>query len=89
MPKTKKTWEEFRRTYHDSFYGCVNSEGEWFDSSELFNTAIHWCVMSATQGDSRGIADEVRWMDDVGSKLGYSIVHSTMLKKMYEAGLIK
>ena len=86
----KKTWKEFSRFHsHYIFYGSVNSEGVWFDSSELFNTAIHWCVMTATHGDDRGIGDEVRWMDDVGSKLGYSIVHSTMLEKMYEAGLIK
>jgi hypothetical protein len=86
----KKTWKEFSRMkMHDNFYGCINSEGEWFDSSELFETAIHWCVMSATHGDTRGIANEVLWMNDVGSKLGYSIVHSTMLKQMYEAGLIK
>ena len=89
MTKTK-TWKEFSRFHsHDVFYGCVNSEGVWFDSSELFNIAIHWCVMSGTQGDSRGIADEVRWMETVGKEYGYSIVHSTMLQKMYEAGLIK
>lgn len=86
----KKTWEEFSRMkMHDNFYGCINNEGEWFDSSELFGTAVHWCVMSAGAGAWREVTDEVRWMDDVGSKLGYSIVHSTMLKKMYEAGLIK
>ena len=85
-----KTWEEFNRFHgHDNFYGCINNEGEWFDSSEMFNMAIHWCVVSATLGDSSGIADEVRWMNDVGKDRGYSVVHSTMLQKMYEAGLIK
>jgi hypothetical protein len=86
----KKTWKEFSRFHsHDIFYGCVNSEGVWFDSSELFNTAIHWCVMHGTGFDDRGIEDEVQWMVKVGRELGFSIVHSTMLRKMYEAGLIK
>jgi len=46
------------------------------DPADAVDALMYWCAAT-------------KWMDDVGSKLGYSIVHSTMLEKMYEAGLIK
>jgi hypothetical protein len=32
---------------------------------------------------------EAQWMNTEGMRLGYSIVHSSMLEKMYEKGLLK
>ena len=92
-----KTWEEFntrfswvspRATGPLDFYGCVNPEGEWFDSSESFDIAVHWCCYSAGAFDLTN-EDEVKWMTTEGRKRGYSIIHGTMLKQMYEKGLIK
>lgn len=88
-----KTWEEFNTRFMNirgdepfDFYGCVNAEGEWFDSSESFAIAVHWCCYYAGQFE---VADEIKWMDTEGRKLGLSVIHSTMLKQMYEKGLIK
>lgn len=91
-----KTWEEFNTRFHPvrndlgkdplDFYGCVNAEGEWFDSSESFDIAVHWCCYSAGAFEE---ADEIKWMATEGRKHGYSIIHGTMIKQMYEKGLIK
>ena len=91
-----KTWEEFSMRYYSAqlskdpldFYGCVNAEGEWFDSSMDFTIAVHWCCYSAGEYDLTN-EGEVRWMTEEGHKLGYSIIHGAMLKQMYEKGLIK
>lgn len=89
-------WEQFRRFYNgtidgnktDDFYGCVNAEGYWFDSALLFETAVHWCCAENGKYDLT-TEQELRWMDDVGIKLGLSVIHGTIIKRMYEAGLIK
>lgn len=90
-----KTWEEFRKyanhirdEHPDNFYGCVDAEGVWFDSSASFEIAVHWCCYFVGQYDlsSEG---EIQWMNTEGRKRGYSIIHGTQIKKMYEAGLIK
>lgn len=84
-----KTWEEFCRFQgSDTFYGCVDPDGIWFDSSESFKTAIHWCCYEAGEFDISP-EKEVNWMVSEGLKRGYSIIHSTLLRRMYESGLIK
>lgn len=84
-----KTWQEFRK-YHgsDSFYGCVAPDGTWFDSALLFSNAVHWCVVNATQDFGMSPTAEVEWLSD-NDLLGYSVIHSVMLQRMYEKGLIK
>ncbi len=88
-----KTWEEFNTRFTNikgsdpfEFYGCVDAEGFWFDSSESFDIAVHWCCYYANEFE---LEDEVKWMNTEGRKLGLSVIHSTMLKQMYEKGLIK
>ena len=86
-----KTWEEFKRLrLHPSvgFYGCVAPDGTWFDSSASFGVAVHWCCYYAEQY-SLTPTEEVEWMSNEGVKLGYSVIHSSMIEKMYEKGLIK
>jgi hypothetical protein len=92
-----KTWEEFNTRFTNisangraplDFYGCVDAEGKWFDSSDSFEIAVHWCCYSAGQFGLSN-EDEVKWMTNEGHKLGYSIIHGTMLKQMFEKGLIK
>lgn len=92
---TTKTWEEFRRFQSlrsganpDDFYGCVDANGEWFDSAVTFDIAVHWCCYWVGQYDLSNDG-EIEWMNTEGRKLGYSIIHGTMLKQMYEKGLIK
>ena len=90
-----KTWDEFKKyenmhTAKDplDFYGCVDAKGLWFDSSVLFETAVHWCCMNKG-AINLTTEEEVRWMDNEGRSLGYSVIHGTMIKKMYEKGMIK
>jgi len=83
-----RTWEEFKRFHSDRpFYGCVAPDGTWFDSGAYFTTAVHWCAGKAGEF-GLSPAQEMEWMATKGMELGYSIIHSTMLKQMYEKGLI-
>ena len=89
MNYPEKPWAEFNRLrFHPpvGFYGCVAPDGTWFDSSASFEIAVHWCCCQAGHHE---LTNEIEWMSTEGVKLGYSVVHSTMLEKMYERGLIK
>jgi hypothetical protein len=83
-------WSEFCRLHHhgpDGFFGCVDRHGVWFDSSESFHLAVHWCALQ--HGMSLETTEqEIDWLNTAGRKLGLSIIHSDQLRKMYEAGLI-
>lgn len=88
-----KLWEEFNRysnhTNNDAgFWGCVAADGTWFDSSERFEVAIHWCCYEHGQFEL-STEQEREWFETEGKQKGLSIIHSTMLKQMYEKGLLK
>ena len=84
-----KPWKEFNRMHStDNFYGCVGPDGKWFDSGMSYTTAVTHCCYYAGQFDL-SVAEEAEWMATEGAKLGYSVIHSSMIKKMYEKGLIK
>jgi hypothetical protein len=53
-----------------------------------YMTAVTHCCYKEGVFDL-GIAEEAEWMGTEGAKLGYSIIHSSMLEKMYEKGLLK
>ena len=83
-----ETWKEFKRTIQLNFYGCVAPDGTWFDSAADFNVAIHWCCYEAGKFDLSP-EQEMEWMQTEGKNLGYSIIHSAMLERMHEKGLLK
>ena len=83
-----KSWKEFKRTHAEIFYGCVDKEGHWFDSAEDYSTAVHWCACYRGH-TSESPMWEAAWMEDNAKDLGLSIIHSTLLEKMYGAGLIR
>ena len=84
-----KTWREFCRMHgSESFYGCVAPDGTWVDSAKSFSTAIHWCACDAREFELSP-EQELEWMVTMGSRLGYSIIHSSMLERMYEKELLK
>ena len=84
----QEAWDKFNRFHgSENFYGCVDPDGMWFDSAKSFEAAVHWCCMYAGEYELDTV-EELRWMRIEGLKRGYSIIHSTMLRKMYEAGLI-
>jgi len=82
-------WKDFNRFHgSESFYGCVAPDGTWFDSAMLFTTAVHWCACNAGKFDL-STAQEMEWMDDSDTSHGYSVIHSSLLERMFEKGLIK
>lgn len=88
---TDENWDEFSSRYRLAsesldFYACIDRDGKWFDSSSSFSTAMHWCRYYA--GDFATQYGDERWMTEDGVKLGYSIVHGSMLKKMWEQRLV-
>lgn len=88
----EQTWKEFSRrktlVHKDGFFGCLSRDGVWFDSGDTFAIAVHWCAME--YGESNLTRDqEMEWMNSEGRRLGLSIVHSDMLEKMWEKGLIE
>jgi len=88
-----KTWEEFKKyerwdTNALDFYGCVDKDGSWFDSAKTFDIAVHFCCYWANEFDFTN-DEELAWMNTEGCKRGMSIIHGTMIKQMYEKGLIK
>jgi hypothetical protein len=84
-----KTWEEFNRMRSvDNFYGCVAPDGAWFDSGMCYTTAVTHCCYRENQF-GLSVEGEAEWMNTEGQRLGYSIIHSTMLKQMFEKGLLK
>ena len=84
-----KPWKEFNRMHGtEEFYGCVAPDGTWFDSGMTYTTAVTHCCYRENQFDL-SVAGEAEWMNTEGQRLGYSIIHNTMLKQMYEKGLIK
>lgn len=86
-----KTWDEFNRYLspdNSEFWGCVDQDGTWFDSASLFETAIHWCCYYNGEFEL-STEQEKKWFEIEGKKKGLSIIHSSMLQKMYEKGLLK
>ena len=88
-----KSWDEFKRYQRwdanaMDFYGCVDKEGAWFDSAPSFDLAVCFCCRNAGEFDLTN-EGEIQWMATEGRARGYSIIHGTMIKQMYEKGLIK
>ena len=84
-----KTWKEFNR-FHcaEHFYGCVAPDGKWFDSAVDLSVAIHFCCYAEGEFELSP-TQEMAWMETKGKDLGYSLIHSLMLEKMYKKGLLK
>jgi hypothetical protein len=84
MPKL--TWNEFRahRFHACNFFGVVDKEGNWVDSSIQFHTAVMFAAWHEGHTDVMS-AEAVCLLNE----LQMSVVHSSMLEKMYEAGLVK
>jgi hypothetical protein len=85
-----KKWEEFVRCKQNAaggFYACVDGAGVWFDSAADFQTAIHWCVAACGQF-GLSTEEELRFFNLTPKQRGMSVIHSDILRKMWEAGLI-
>ena len=78
-------WHEARQRYAlpDPFYAVIDPLGHWVDSARFFATAVHWaaCDLGHMNEDPE---TELGLLNDAG----YSIVHSSLLPALYEAGVI-
>lgn len=81
------SWNKIKHrfTSHKAFWACVDKEGNWFDSAQSFEVAVHWCAMYFSPNSDREFDEEVKIMEEQG----YSIIHSTFLETLAKAGLIK
>lgn len=87
----RASWEQFCKFQAADpldFYGCVDSDGFWFDSSHGFGAAISYCTKRYAPANDFSAAQGIAWMRETGLQLGLSIIHGSMIKRMYEAGLI-
>jgi hypothetical protein len=50
--------------------------------------AIHFCCYAEGEFELSP-TQEMAWMETKGKDLGYSLIHSLMLEKMYKKGLLK
>jgi hypothetical protein len=93
---SKQSWDKFSKRFLSGraqgyWWGCVNKDGQWYDSSLSFDTACHWVAMNYGWGSlSKEERDqyhnnEACFIEKVCED---SVIHSSTLKKMYEAGLI-
>ena len=83
------SWDQIKHRYQPindkSFWACIDRDGVWCDSSQAFEVAVHWCAMDCGAGCDLSFEQEV----DAMRANGYSIVHSDMLPRLADAGLIK
>lgn len=82
----KQAWEVLRnsRFHAISFFGVVDRDGHWVDSAFEFHTAV---MFAAWHEGHTGVqsAEAVCLLD----KLEMSVLHSSLLEKMCNAGLLK
>lgn len=85
MVQAKMTWDQFResRFHSEVFFGVVTAAGEWVDSAVDFSTAAELACNAAGIFTDL-LTDTIFVLND----LTHSIVHSSTLKRMYEAGLL-
>ena len=76
-------WQDRYFSEDDNFFGCINPEGHWCDSSDNFEPCITWCRYDAGNFDEMSRQEELHWLNTTGRVLGYSIVHGTLLKKLF------
>jgi len=85
--KTDKDWAAFYKRAHlldAGFYAVINQEGRWVDSAATLENAV--VLASANYG---------QYTEDSGQALenlmlsGYSIIHSWLLRPLWEVNAIR
>jgi len=85
-----QSFEEFSKRFHsdEPFWACINAEGEWFDSAKYYGVAVHWLFME--NGFPSDLSEEDEFERYTNGELkGYAVVHSSMLKPLFESGFLK
>ena len=71
-----------RFTSQSPFYAVIHN-GRWIDSAQSFANAVHWACMDAKAITESGEDD----LDAIWNA-GYSIIHSSLLPALVEAGQV-
>lgn len=80
-------WDSMKNRYNfngEPFYAVIATDGVWCDSSQSFETAMTLAAMDAGQ-----MTFNTERLNEWLNNSGYSIVHSTLLENMVNAGVIK
>lgn len=81
-----KTWEDFSKQFlgGEPFYTVIDPQGQWCVSAKFFATAVHWaaCNLGHHYSDPE---QELAFLNEAG----YSVVHSSLLRPLFEAGAIQ
>ena len=83
--KPKKDWSKFNKMRMENFWAIVTPQGHWIDSAMSYEIAIEL----AAQHEIGNAVDMEKAMEFFRSKslkpyYGVSIIHSTMLRNLYE-----
>lgn len=80
-------WSDIKHRYSpindQGFFACIDSNGFWFDSATNFIVAVHWCAMHFGEYNLE-VEEELARINHYG----YSIIHSSLLEKLADAGII-
>ena len=83
----KPSWQEFRNTRYygeHEFFGVVDKDGNWVDSAVQFHAALDFAIQY------EGAAPEsLNMMLEKANTYKVNVIHSSLLEKMYDAGLLK
>ena len=83
------SWESIKHRYNPPvgrpFWACIAPDNSWCDSSVSFEVAVHWCAMDHCHNPNLSFEEEVNVMADAG----YSVIHSSLLEQLADAGIIK
>ena len=95
-----QTWAEFSRCYSNPhrtsagqpapFWACLlRGEGgwTWYDSASNYETAVHWLCYFCGEMDLSPEAELIFAIDRI-ENAGHQIVSSTMLRDLWEKGLV-
>lgn len=87
MLKPTTPWSTFNRMKGvQEFFACVRHDGTWEDSARSYGAAINLCCMADRYpSDAMNDVMKLRHLEQAQ----WSIIHSSLMEKMYEAGLIK
>jgi hypothetical protein len=83
-----KKWNH-RFDVDGEFYGCVDRNLYWFDSATRLDAAMQWCRYYHGSMTPMSALQEQRWFNENATKLGFSIIHSSLLQQLVESGVVK
>ena len=84
--KAKKDWSKFNKMHMANFWAIVTPQGHWVDSAMSFEIAIELAAQHEIGGGDVNMDQALEFFRSKNMKpyFGVSIIHSTMLRNLYE-----